>query len=360
MADKRLLIDATNLSGGGGGTLLRTLLDRLPVDQSHAIASINTKSSLAVTDGQRPNVTFVPASQPFSFRRRKLISEAVEEHTPKRLLCFGNIPPTHRIGAVDVVTYFQNAHLLASLDCRVRYGIKDRLRFGMLRKGIKSHAGKTDWWVTQTRSISHALQSELGSKPDSIVCYPFYDVEGIQRAVDDAPTGNKEPKTFVYVSDGRPHKNHARLLEAWGLVSAKHTDATLALTIHPPRHAAVSSQSSSLRFLGPVSWHEGIQLAKRCEYLIFPSLLETVGLGVIEGVMAGAKPIVPHDSYFQDIVDPFLTFDAMSVRSIASVIDEAISVKDVQSNKSHSDWSLSNATIALPNLLDEFAEWLLR
>ncbi|QDV44198.1 Glycosyl transferases group 1 [Stieleria neptunia] len=365
MSSIHLLIDATNLSGGGGGTLLRTLIDALPENETRVIASSNTRSSLAVTKSERTNVVFNAPCHPFSGSRRRSLVENVQRFRPERLLCFGNIPPTCELAGVEVATYFQNAHLLASLDNRVRYNLKDRFRFAVLRQGLKRNAKHTDAWITQTPTISRTLEREVQSDADRMECFPFFDVRGIETAIRKAETGFREPRSFVYISDGRPHKNHARLFEAWRRVQQTENDASLYVTISRSDRVSSNEVPSNVHFLGPVAWAEGLALATRCEYVIFPSLLETIGLGIVEGVSAGCKAIVPQDACFADVVQASRTFDAMSVESIASSIREAIRGSEL-SNESDGrrqairPHPLPPSKIVLPNRLDPFVEWLMR
>nr|WP_286177480.1 glycosyltransferase [Rhodopirellula sp. JC639] len=235
----------------------------------------------------------------------------------------------------------------------------------MLRRGVKQNAKHTDDWITQTPTISETLGRELRCDSKRIECFPFFDRRAIETAIRQTESTVRQPRSFVYVSDARPHKNHRRLIEAWRRVQQTENDGNLYVTISRNEAGCSDDLPTNLHLLGAVSWEESIALASRCEYVVFPSLLETIGLGIVEGVLAGCKAIIPNDACFDDIVKASLTFDAMSVDSIANSIREAIRGSERPSPLEchrHADqtYQISPSKIVLPNRLDAFVEWLMR
>ena len=101
-----LLVDATNLSVGGGQTLLVYLLNALKDRPHHALVS--TRTSL---QGVQNLSTFEPVN-PLSGKRQSLLESAIAQHQPETVLCFGNLPPKKKLSNVRTVTYFHNAHLI--------------------------------------------------------------------------------------------------------------------------------------------------------------------------------------------------------------------------------------------------------
>ena len=88
-------------------------------------------------------------------------------------------------------------------------------------------------------------------------------------------------------------------------------------------------------------------LAGQSEYVVFPSLLETIGLGVVEGVKAGCKALVPTDESFRHIVKPSGTFDPLSVDSIRGAMVKALT-----------DAECAPSELVIENRLTEFTDWL--
>ena len=143
--------------------------------------------------------------------------------------------------------------------------------------------------------------------------------------------GRNNREGFIFLSDDRPHKNHLRLLDAWEKLKTEFEIAPkLHLTI-PNTNTALVSKIEQLNALGcDISNHglmdrdEALQLIASCEYSIFPSLLETLGLGMIEGSLLGTKVICSNDKTLEHVIQPSASFDPMSVDSIASTVFEAI------------------------------------
>jgi glycosyltransferase involved in cell wall biosynthesis len=279
--------------------------------------------------------------------RQRLLESAADEFQPVRLLCFGNLPPRRKLPGVEVVTYFQNAHLLASLDNRTSYGIKDRGRYTLLRRALRRYRRNTDQWIVQTPLVKSAFAEEIDVDQDLIHVFPFFDQAGIVDELGRQTNSIREAKTFLYVSDARPHKNHRRLLEAWRAVAERDSDARLTVTIDQP--TSPHAEIPNVDFIGPTPWRDTIRLARKSEFVVFPSLLETLGLGIVEGVMAGCKAIVPDDDSYRYVVRPTKTFDPLSVASIRDALLEMIDHENAPASR-----------VVLPNRLDEFAQWLTR
>ena len=234
MKEIPLLIDATNLSGGGGGVLLRTLVGALACDY-RVLLSSNARPALEEAGLVDSRIVKTPPCQPLSRNRDRLLRRAIEDFGPKRLLCFGNVPPKTKFGSVEVITYFQNAHLLSSLDFRTRYRLKDRARYALLRTAVRRYARNTDYWAVQTPFIGDALCRELSVDREQAKVFPFYDDSGLEELIRGLKSTDRGKASFVYVSDDRPHKNHRRLLAAWDKVAVQFPKANLSLTIDRPR-----------------------------------------------------------------------------------------------------------------------------
>ncbi|MCC9601116.1 glycosyltransferase [Stieleria sp. JC731] len=341
-----LLIDATNISSGGGGVLLRTLVQQ---DLDDVIVLLSENAVPTIEEQVNCDDRFVVCNpcSPLSRQRTKLLDEQLESRKFDRVLCFGNIPPLKRYPNVDVVTYFQNAHLLASLDNRTKYSIRDRIRYSMLRRAVKKLKQNTDWWAVQTPGIQIALSSSLGLSASTVEVFPFYDADALHRESTGNQSTRKEPHSFVYVSDARPHKNHKRLLTAWRSIAKEFSDAKLYLTIQKP--SAPWGEAANVHYVGPLPSEHCNRLVANCEFVVFPSLLETLGLGIVEGVRLGCKAIIPNDSNFTFIVEPTDVFDPIDTKSIESSMRRVLMGE-----------SSSASQVLLPNRIGEFRDWLLR
>ena len=125
-------------------------------------------------------------------------------------------------------------------------------------------------------------------------------------------------------------KNHTRLLDAWGQLKQKENlTPRLHVTI-PPTNQQLISQIEQLKMEGvqiqnhgTLSHEAALDLTARSTFVVFPSLLETIGLGLIEGVLLECKILAPEDRAFHEIVMPSAVFDPLDTKSIMVTVAKA-------------------------------------
>jgi len=129
----------------------------------------------------------------------------------------------------------------------------------------------------------------------------------------------------------RPHKNLARLLDAWSLLPAEDRPV-LALPGYPTPHedelrrrAAELGIEADTRFLGWIATPDLEGLYRLASCFAFPSLYEGFGLPVLEA-MARGLPVACSDrgSLPEVAGDAARFFDPESPRSIAAAVDEIV------------------------------------
>ncbi len=318
-----LLIDATNLNTGGGGALLGYLLESISDRSFKALVSANT--------GIRPssNIIVTDPCNPLGRTRQSLLENAVRNYNPSTVLCFGNLPPRRRLSVSRTVTYFQNAHLVSRLDRQCRYGTRDRLRYLLLRRSIRTWLAHTDVWLFQTRYIGDAFQQEYGPI-DNLGVFPFFDESKLRETCDKINQGYIR-EGFIYASAAGPHKNHRNLLTAWKMLKDDHALTPLLHLTIPSQNVRLIKQIDELNTSGLNIRNHGIipresvlELTASCEFVVFPSLLETLGLGIVEGCLLGCKVLVSNDRAFAEVIEPSYTFEPLSPASIADCVATAI------------------------------------
>lgn len=98
-----------------------------------------------------------------------------------------------------------------------------------------------------------------------------------------APGNAARDPFLLYPARAWPHKNHARLLEAFALLRRERPELRLVLTgggTLPPLPDGVEA-------LGRVTWDEVVALMQRASALVFPSLYEGFGLPPLEAMACG-------------------------------------------------------------------------
>ena len=108
----------------------------------------------------------------------------------------------------------------------------------------------------------------------------------------------------------------------------------------------VPSQLKSIVNLGKTKHSIILKELSKAEFFIFPSLLETVGLGLIEAASSECKILAADLPYVREVVTPSLFFNPNSPEDIAKAVKKAL-------KGGH-----PNPKILLPNRIEEFVNLL--
>ena len=136
---------------------------------------------------------------------------------------------------------------------------------------------------------------------------------------------------FLSVATDYPHKNLARLLEAYQLMRSTwvgHDCPGLVLVGHAMSaqsgraHTLRGSENDGVRYVGPVSAEQLRVLYQRAKALVFPSLYEGFGLPPLEAMAAGTPVIAMRISSIPDVVgDCALYPDGLSAAALAHAME---------------------------------------
>lgn len=243
--------------------------------------------------------------------------------TGDTVLCLHSLPPLLPLRA-RVVVLIQNRLLLEHGPLK-DFSWKTRLRIAIERLWGKYLQGHCNRYMVQTPSMARATRSWL-RLPIPVVVAPFAAQDMLDAASLDCPT----PKQFdfVYVASGETHKNHQRLLQAWCLLAEAGFKPTLALTIdslqYPELARDIESNSTqrglNIINLGILTSAEVANLYRSASALVYPSLIESFGLPLIEATRYGLPIIAAELDYVRDVATPVQTFNALSALSMARAL----------------------------------------
>lgn len=142
----------------------------------------------------------------------------------------------------------------------------------------------------------------------------------------------------LYVGSNKPHKNLARLIEAWGLVSKTPEAAGWALIIAgvwDPRYPEARQRAQALglqdrvRFLGPVDEADLPALYGGAGLFVFPSLYEGFGLPVLEAMACGAPVVCSDRASLPEVAgDAALLVDPTDAEALAGAITRLLTDED--------------------------------
>ncbi len=140
------------------------------------------------------------------------------------------------------------------------------------------------------------------------------------------------PERFVlYVGTDRPHKNLARLLEAWARLGDARRGAQLLLAGKPSARYRSACQTllarggNDVRFVGQVADALLPALYSRAQLLVLPSLAEGFGLPVLEAMACGTPVACSDTPALRELGgDAALRFDPYDVDSIGAVVSRLL------------------------------------
>ncbi|HEY2326993.1 MAG TPA: glycosyltransferase family 1 protein [Gaiellaceae bacterium] len=141
------------------------------------------------------------------------------------------------------------------------------------------------------------------------------------------PGDDQREEFLLYPAKSWPHKNHARLFDAFALVRRERPDLRLVLT-----GSTLSAAPDGVEQRGLVSNDELVRLYRRAAALVFPSLYEGFGQPPLEAMASGCPVTCSDVASLPEIVgDAARLFDPRDTASIAS------GIRDVLDNSA--EWS---------------------
>ncbi len=138
--------------------------------------------------------------------------------------------------------------------------------------------------------------------------------------------GNNARQPFVfYPADFYPHKNHARLLQAFKLVRRRHPELELVMT----GRGLPAVDAPGVTVLGRVPVDELAELYRRATALVFPSLHESFGLPPLEAMASGCPVTTSNAGALPDVCGAAAHyFDPESIEDIATAIVNVVDRPD--------------------------------
>lgn len=314
------VIYAPNVHQGGGKTLLLPLLDALKGFPNVLFVldeRLQFSEGLALL-GKVVRVRATLVSRLLSeLRLKKWVTTEME------LLCLGNLPPLWANHGKQIV-FIQNRYLID--DAALNHSpFSIRLRIFFERWWLRSREPYVKQFVVQTPTMQQLTKKALGRDASVL---PFATLPAKKENAHDS--GNKKLYDFIYVASGEPHKNHRQLILAWIELAKKNNFPALCLTLdeqHFPQlcswiSSRVKTQGLQVTMTGNLSQSSVLNLYGQARALIYPSLLESFGLPMLEAVSCGLPVLAADIDYVRDVVHPTAVFNPHSAQSIAQAVLE--------------------------------------
>ncbi len=315
-----ILIDAIFINNGGGKILLDYLFEILEKEISQNITMlIDERIRQEYEQKKSHHIKFI-FFKTFSERNRYYKTNG-NQFT--KVLCFGNIPPNIRLKA-KVFTYF---HQPMYLNIPKEFGIIDTIKFRLKVLILRRFSKNSDYWLVQSDFIKDKLIKKFNLNSSKVIKLAFYP------PFKDKQNYEREANSFIYISNANPHKNHTKLINAFCKFYDKYETGKLILTVNDSfsevKQIIIQKQSEGypIENLGFIHREELYKYYKKSEYLIFPSMAESFGLGIVEAIENGCKVIGADLPYMHEACTPSLTFNPNAENSIYENFVSAINSK---------------------------------
>jgi len=330
-----ILIDALYINNSGGKILLDYFTSEL--------LKKNTDNFYFVFDNRiKEEYKYLPFKNKV-FLKPSLIYRHIfylkNKNQFSKVFTFANIPPTVKLKC-DVITYFQNVILLDKNFNNIKLEFK-KIIFNLLRN-------HTNYWFVQTNSVKNLLVNNK-IVAERIKVYPFFEHHDSKTL----STKLQEYK-FIYVSSGEEYKNHKNLFLAFQLFNKEFPDTELIVTISNNYKDLINlinnyKQSGiNITNINSISHQDLLKKYNDISFVIYPSLKESFGLGLIEAAQFNLPIITADLDYVYDVIEPVEVFNPNDIKSILNSFKK---YKTLVSKKSN---------LKVENKLNEIIEELLK
>lgn len=337
-----ILIDSVYINTGGGLVLLKYIVSSFEEKNINVFYLFDERTKQEFSHIDTKKCAFIKNSNSLRKNFYKKINKKIN-----KVFCFGNVPPVIKLN-LPVYVYF---HQPLFLSIPEDFSFKNKIIYTTKQIFLNFYKENADLWLVQSEFIQKQLARKyLKGSLEKVKVMPFY--PALDFSLENSI--KKEDNSFLYVSNTSPHKNHEKLIEAFCNVYDKIKLGKLTLTV-PIKSYGLCQVIEQKRLegypiinVGFVSRNHLINLYKANEYLIFPSLAESFGLGLAEAIDGGCKVIGADLPYTYEVCNPSLTFNPHTVESIEDAIMKAVTQELPESNK-----IISNDIEQLISLLSE-------
>ncbi len=321
----KINLQAFGINAGGGLVLLKDLLLFAPLNFDYVFLDVRVKG--LIDEEVVPYKVIWVKKSLFS---RFVASMKLRLLSNKKSItfCFNSLPPPLKTKGF-VITYVHAPHFV-DMHLGISYNLKTRIRIEFERLWFSLfNANSNEFWV-QTNSMKMALGKKIPL--NKIRVNPFIDSDLLnikanfsEKRKESAISSSE--LNFFYPAELVGHKNHVNLLRAWIFLKNDGVNAKLFLTLSSLElnrlvvsHNLEKLPLENIICLGRMSRNEVIVKMSESTALIFPSLIETLGLPLIEAQFLSVPILAPERSYVREVCVPDETFDPLDYRSIGGAV----------------------------------------
>jgi hypothetical protein len=314
-----LLIDTVFVNNGGAKILLDYLIEEVEKSNIKAFFLLDSRIKNNHTKILKNKYIYIKGNY-----INRLLFYIYNVHKFDIIFCFGNLPPSFKT-KVPVYTYLHQALYLKPSNITNIISFKQRLKNIIFTNTIKY----SNYFIVQTDSTRNDFLNKYNSiLSNNVYILPFY-----PEIINNSNLRIKNFNLFLYVSDGHFYKNHYNLINAFCNFTNLNDKAELHLTVNHT-YDSLCNYIVNKQKLGYKIYNHGIlkitdleKLYNNAEYLIYPSLTESFGLGLIEAILYDCKVLASDLNFVNSVCKPSLKFDPNSSDSIYNALKMTTSTK---------------------------------
>lgn len=321
------LIDALHINDGGGKILLNYLIKSIEESNLKVTYLLDDRVKGSHANINNNNVLYMKSN----FINRLLFYLRNKSRFQK-VFCFGNIPPPININAKSFTYFHQKLFLYFPGELKFTY----KLSLFVKSTIVKILSINTDFWIVQSDLMKQDLMNSFKNYTDlKVLVHPFYPPLSPCLKTLSA----RVPKSFLYVSTYNPHKNFIKLINAFKSFFDKYKKGELHLTLVNDNSKIILKINDLILRGYPIINHGFVNrdsltlLYQQSEFIIYPSLLESFGLGIIEGIENGCKVIGADLPYTYAVCKPSITFNPNLEKSIFKAFETTLNSKSITKTK---------------------------
>lgn len=259
------------------------------------------------------------------------LPRAVQKFEAQALYCLGNggVGPPNIATAVLIqqsIPFYREG--------LQRLGIGDRLRMTAIREVMRLSCRRAELVVVQSKAMRDRIESDLGVDGSKLlVSHPSARKRAPRNADDPQLTRMRDaPRScrLLYVGNARPYKNLDFLLRALYSARARGAQWRLFMTCPPSHPLCAPPFVVGLGTLQPEALWAAYELA---DVLVMPSLVETVGLPMLEAASAGTPVLAADRPYARETCgDGALYFDPQDIADFQTKLDRLMTDHELRLN----------------------------
>lgn len=354
---KILTIHATNVTGLGAAQVVCSILhsfERVEHSFDRIVCYVPSSGPVSEYLSDSPNfeVKKISRGLPKSLSRvMECLFPAFYFNLGDNLIVLGDVPLRTKI---PQLLFIHQPHLVFN---SVNPNVGNGLLFKIMRGLTWLNSGYAKKVIVQTDAMKQGiLDSYLDWKRRECVyamkqpAPDWFNLSQSNHALKNYASGLK----LFYPAAGYPHKNHQLISDMVSLDIPSGVIDEVRVTLGSDHFS--ENQSKLLKFLGRLDQGQCLIEYERADALVFPSLLESYGLPLVEAMTAGIPILVADLPYAHTLCgDEAIYFDPMDAKSLLDAITEC-------HRKLTAGWSpdWSEQLAELPSSWDEVASFFLK